>query len=128
MTGPLCDWMLCCYEEMVIRSADFFGPYFFWAPIGFTLDVIALDTNNTVTKVSASNVAIASSSQALMFSANRPSLVEPNSQVDNEAPSEDFGPNCLASGMDITRRRGWLLALGLVRRNNRCFFLEKYKR
>ena len=85
----------------------------------------ALDLNNT-DEGPASNVAIASVESGVDVQRESTFAFEQNSQMDNEIPSEVS--NYLASGVDITRRRGWFLALGLVRRNNRCFFLEAYKR
>ena len=87
----------------------------------------ALDSNNT-DEGSASNVAIASVESAIDAQRDSTFAVEQNSQVDNETPSEVSNQIVWHHGVDITRRRGWFLALGLVRRNDRCFFLETYKR
>ena len=57
----------------------------------------------------------------------------------DEGPASNVAIASVESGVDVqrestfaveqnSRRRGWFLALGLVRRNNRCFFLEAYKR
>lgn len=87
----------------------------------------ALDSNNT-DEGSASNVAIPSVEPAIDAQFESTFAVEQNYQVDNETPSEVSNQIVWHQGWISPEEGAGFLALGLVRRNDRCFFLETYKR